>query len=149
MNPTLENTLVLIPARGGSKGVPHKNKKPFANGKSLVERTIETALSVFPPSQIVLSTDDLEILKKVLSTESVNHPQPPLSFRISGLSVDTPFVIKVKKMACRSLKGKGANTGLRVIYAYHPQEQHIQLIEIYFKADQENEDRARILKHFS
>ena len=93
--------------------------------------------------------DDLEILKKVLSTESVNHPQPPLSFRISGLSVDTPFVIKVKKMACRSLKGKGANTGLRVIYAYHPQEQHIQLIEIYFKADQENEDRARILKHFS
>ncbi len=64
MNPTLENTLVLIPARGGSKGVPHKNKKPFANGKSLVERTIETALSVFPPSQIVLSTDDLEILKQ-------------------------------------------------------------------------------------
>ncbi|MEY3237244.1 MAG: hypothetical protein RI883_1345 [Bacteroidota bacterium] len=64
MNPTLENTLVLIPARGGSKGVPNKNKKSFAKGKSLVERTIETALTVFSPSKIVLSTDDDELLKQ-------------------------------------------------------------------------------------
>jgi N-acylneuraminate cytidylyltransferase len=67
MNPTLENTLVLIPSRGGSKGVPNKNKKPFAKGKSLVERTIETALSVFDPKKIVLSTDDKEILTQGLT----------------------------------------------------------------------------------
>lgn len=92
--------------------------------------------------------EDFEVLKKVLATESISHPQPPLSFRISGLDVEKPLIIKVKKFACKSLKGRGANTGLRVIYAYHQEEQLIQFIELYFKADDPNEDRERILKYF-
>jgi mRNA-degrading endonuclease RelE of RelBE toxin-antitoxin system len=92
--------------------------------------------------------EDLEVLKKVLATEGVNHPQPPLSFRIPGIGFEKPSIVKIKKFACRSLKGRGANTGFRVIYAYHQEEQLIQFIELYFKADDENEDRDRILKYF-
>jgi CMP-N,N'-diacetyllegionaminic acid synthase len=58
MKATIENTLVLIPARKGSKGVPGKNSKPFTNGISLTERAIQTALEVLPSKSVVLSTDD-------------------------------------------------------------------------------------------
>jgi hypothetical protein len=36
-----------------------------------------------------------------------------------------------KKLACRSLKGKGVASGIRVIYAYFEQEDVIELVEIY------------------
>lgn len=67
MLPTIQNTLVLIPARAGSKGVPKKNAKPFANGKSLTVRAVELALTVFDQSQIVISTDDQELLAQTKS----------------------------------------------------------------------------------
>ena len=92
--------------------------------------------------------DDLKILEKVLATEGTTHPQAHLSYRIPSLGFESPPIIKVKKFACKSLKGKGANTGFRIIYAYYPQKQLIQFIEIYLKADQENEDKGRILRHF-
>lgn len=46
------------------------------------------------------------------------------------------------------MKGKGAASGIRIIYAYNEKEDIIEFIEIYFKGDKENEDRERILKHF-
>lgn len=64
--------------------------------------------------------------------------------RISGLSIEYPEIYKARKFACRSLKGKGVNSGIRVIYAYHSEEDIIEFIEIYFKGDKLNEDRDRI-----
>ncbi len=52
---------------------------------------------------------------------------------------------KVKKIACKSLKGRGVKSGFRLIYAYFPIEQKIVFIEIYFKANQANENRQRIV----
>jgi len=52
---------------------------------------------------------------------------------------------KVKKFQCKSLKGRGAKSGVRVIYAYLPDEQKIVFLEIYFKTDQENEKKERII----
>lgn len=53
--------LYIIPARGGSKGIPRKNIKPLA-GKPLVAYTIECARGAgAPDSHIILSTDDEEI----------------------------------------------------------------------------------------
>lgn len=88
---------------------------------------------------------DITIVKQVLAVEP--KERPPFSYRIDGLGIQT-CIIKVRKMACRSLKGKGANTGLRVVYAHFEEEQKIVLIELYFKGDKEKEDRDRILKHF-
>lgn len=52
--------LVVIPARGGSKGVPKKNIKPL-NGKPLIHYSIEAARQVFNDKDIIVSTDDPEI----------------------------------------------------------------------------------------
>jgi CMP-N,N'-diacetyllegionaminic acid synthase len=52
--------LGLIPARGGSKGVPKKNIKLLGK-KPLIEYTIDGAKNSKLISQIVISTDDQEI----------------------------------------------------------------------------------------
>jgi len=65
--------------------------------------------------------------------------------RISGLPFKFPEIYKVRKFACRALKGRGAASGLRLIYAYFRDQDAIELVEIYFKGDKENEDRDRIL----
>ncbi len=67
---------------------------------------------------------------------------------IAGLGKTRLPVFKVRKFACRSLKGRGARTGLRLIYAFDEAKDRIELIEIYFKSDQENEDRARIRSYY-
>jgi len=84
---------------------------------------------------------DLVVLKKVI--ELMPTERPPFSMRIAGLKTDR-YVVKVRKIACRSLKGKGSNTGLRLVYAWLEAEKRIVLIELYHKSDQENEDRERI-----
>jgi len=52
--------LGLIPARGGSKGIPRKNIRPIA-GKPLIAWTIEVALRAARLDAVVVSTDDAEI----------------------------------------------------------------------------------------
>lgn len=56
--------LVIIPARGGSKGIPHKNIKPL-NGKPLIHYTIDEAREIVGDDDICISTDDPEIIKCV------------------------------------------------------------------------------------
>jgi len=68
--------------------------------------------------------------------------------QIPGLGFEKPKVYKARKFACRSLKGKGVHSGIRVIYAYIQEEDKIELTEIYYKGDKENEDRKRIEKHY-
>ncbi len=65
--------------------------------------------------------------------------------RIAGLGIEEPKVYKAKKFACKSLKGKGAQSGIRVIYSYLSTGDVVEFIEIYYKGDKENEDRARIV----
>ena len=67
---------------------------------------------------------------------------------IPDLEIEVPRIYKAKKFTCRSLKGKGAYSGIRVIYAYFEEKDRIELIEIYYKGDKENEDRGRILRHY-
>ena len=52
--------LALIPARGGSKGIPRKNIRQFCN-KPLLQWSIDAALSAKCVDRVVVSTDDLEI----------------------------------------------------------------------------------------
>ena len=57
-------TLVVIPARGGSKGIPHKNIKPL-NGKPLICYSIDVARQFTSDENICVTTDDDEIIKVV------------------------------------------------------------------------------------
>lgn len=89
--------------------------------------------------------EDLEVVRKVLRVEP--NERPPFSFRISDLGIES-CVIKVKKIACKSLKGRGVNSGLRLVYAFFEEEHRIVFIELYHKNNKENEDRERIQNNF-
>lgn len=69
-------------------------------------------------------------------------------FLISNLGIASPKIYKARKFTCKSLKGKGAASGIRVIYAYFEEEDIIEFIEIYYKGNKKNEDRDRIIKHY-
>lgn len=60
---------------------------------------------------------------------------------ISGIQVGSPVIYKVIKFACRSLPGRGAKSGLRLIYAHWEEKDRVDLIQLYFKSDQETEDK--------
>lgn len=60
------NILVVIPARGGSKGLPGKNIKPLL-GKPLIYWSIDAARSIVSDEDICVSTDCQEI------TDVVEH----------------------------------------------------------------------------
>ena len=55
------NILAIIPARGGSKGIPNKNSLLF-DGKTLVDYSIETAIESKLINKIIVSSDDNNIL---------------------------------------------------------------------------------------
>jgi hypothetical protein len=89
--------------------------------------------------------EDIEVVKKDLNDEP--GESPPFSYRIDNLGIST-CIIKVKKIACKSLKGRGVNSGLRLVYAYYESDCKITFIELYHKNDKENEDRRRIIENF-
>lgn len=60
----MENILVVIPARGGSKGVPRKNIK-LLNEKPLIYYSIDAARSITKDENICVTTDDDEIIECV------------------------------------------------------------------------------------
>lgn len=64
--------LIIIPARGGSKGVPRKNIK-LLKGIPLIHYTIKAAQKLFDNALICVSTDDEEI-KKVAEQTSLVVP---------------------------------------------------------------------------
>ena len=68
--------------------------------------------------------------------------------QIAGLKIDEPKIYKAKKFACKALKGKGVQSGIRVIYAHFSTEDVIEFVEIYYKGDKENEDKGRITEHY-
>jgi N-acylneuraminate cytidylyltransferase/CMP-N,N'-diacetyllegionaminic acid synthase len=55
-----KNRIALIPARGGSKGLPHKNIR-LLGGKPLIAWTIEAAIQSTSFAHVVVSTDDPNI----------------------------------------------------------------------------------------
>ena len=63
---------------------------------------------------------------------------------IPGLGIEYPKIYKARKFACKSLKGTGSKSGIRIIYAYYPEEDKIEFIEIYFKGDKKGEDKNHL-----
>lgn len=81
--------LVVIPARGGSKGLPGKNIKKLM-GKPLIHYTIEAARALFRDEQIIVSTDDLDI-KSCAEQTGLNVP----FIRPAELATDTASTVEV------------------------------------------------------
>ena len=79
----INDTLFIIPARGGSKGLPRKNILPI-NGKPMICYTIDAARGVTSDENICVSTDDLEI-KQVVEGYGLKVP----FIRPAELATDT------------------------------------------------------------
>lgn len=60
----INDVLIVIPARGGSKGIPGKNIKPLV-GKPLIEYSIDVARQLVPDEHICVTTDSDEIIRVV------------------------------------------------------------------------------------
>ena len=86
----MEKILAIIPARGGSKGIPNKNIKLF-NGKPLIQWTIESALKSKSIDQVVVSTDSSKILNlsDKLGADTILRPK-----NISGDKSTTESAVK-------------------------------------------------------
>ena len=83
------DVLIIIPARGGSKGIPRKNIKSL-NGKPLIYYAIDTARAITTDDNICVSTDDVEI-KSVVETYGLEVP----FLRPKELSTDTAGTYEV------------------------------------------------------
>ena len=120
--------------------------KPFEEIVYLKE--FETDLKKLKKKWKTLPDDLHTFVKRQLNLFHKHNIDNHSVLRISNLGIDYPKIYKAKKFACRSLKGKGANTGIRVIYAYFEDKDQIEFIEIYYKGDKENEDRERINRYY-
>ncbi|MDE6205919.1 MAG: acylneuraminate cytidylyltransferase family protein, partial [Duncaniella sp.] len=63
------STLYIIPARGGSKGIPGKNIKTIA-GHPLIHYSVEVARRLAPDSHVIVSTDD-DAIRAVVENEGL------------------------------------------------------------------------------
>lgn len=84
----MTNKLIVIPARKGSKGLPNKNKLCLGN-IPLIQWSINHALECFPEFDLLISTDDLEIIK-ICSDLDVKY-----QIREEFLASDTALMVDV------------------------------------------------------
>lgn len=107
------------------------------------QKDLKRLLKKFPTLE-----EDLETAKRnaieLYHLKNINNQSV---FPIPDFCNDEILVCKVKKFACKSLKGRGVMSGIRIIYAYLVAASKVDFIEIYFKGEKENEDRERIKEY--
>ena len=93
---------VIIPARKNSKGLPGKNLKHLA-GKPLIDYTINTALKLFKPEDIILTSDSEDILErgKLTGINTILRPKE--------LATDSSQIIDTILHAANSCSSKQGN----------------------------------------
>jgi len=71
-----KKVITIIPARGGSKGIPGKNKRIFID-KPLISWSIEHALKINIIDEIIVTTDDEELIdiSKLYDVKIVKRPK--------------------------------------------------------------------------
>lgn len=95
-----ERVIAVIPARGGSKGVPHKNLVPLG-GKPLVVWSIEVAQSVDLIDRVIVSTDDDAIAAVALQHGAEVYRRP------ARLASDAALVIDALRDLIDTVRAEG------------------------------------------
>lgn len=113
----MSNNYVVVPARGGSKGIHKKNLSEVLN-KKLVIRSMVHGQSLAEKNNIILSTDSLEIISEVknffnisdyeFEPNTINRfGQFRLHFRDDSLSCDQTLITEVLFEINKLLKQSG------------------------------------------
>ena len=106
------------------------------------ERDMKRLLKKYGTLEEDLSTFISATLRLLASGEY--SPEPLGLFPIGGREVSGKGFFVAKKFACRSLKGTGSSSGIRIVLRWLPDPGEIHLIEIYHKNEKEVEDLERI-----
>jgi mRNA-degrading endonuclease RelE of RelBE toxin-antitoxin system len=89
--------------------------------------------------------EDIEIAKKnAIELYHIHKIDNNSVEPIPNFCTQELIICKIKKFACKSLRGRGVQSGVRIIYAYYVLNHTVDFIEIYFKGEAENEDKERI-----
>jgi N-acylneuraminate cytidylyltransferase/CMP-N,N'-diacetyllegionaminic acid synthase len=106
----MENkNIAIIPARGGSKGIPRKNIKKLG-GKPLIAYTIETAIKTKCIDRTIVSTDDPEIAE-IAKNYGVEVP----FLRPSYLAEDDVPVLPVVQHSVKELEKENYKPDIVVV----------------------------------
>lgn len=93
--------IAIIPARGGSKGLPGKNIK-LLNGKPLIAYTIEAALKSKRISRVIVSTDDEEIARiSIQYGAEVPFLRPDFLATDTAMAVDN-YIYTIERLSAES-----------------------------------------------
>lgn len=106
-----ERVIAVIPARGGSKALPHKNIAPLG-GRPLIVWSIEVARSVDLIDRIIVSTDDDAIAAVAREHGAEVYRRPP------HLATDVALVINALRNLIETLMSEGETA--RVIVLLEP-----------------------------
>ncbi len=128
--------LAIIPARGGSKGLPGKNIKELM-GKPLIAYTIEAALNSSVISRVIVSTDD----EKIASVAKKYGAEVPY-IRNSELASDSASAIDVYIDAIQRLEIENKTDPFMVLLPTVPFRTSKNIDEAY---DLFNKKKARTL----
>lgn len=89
--------------------------------------------------------DDFDVAKNnVIELFHVHDIDNQSVFIIPEMNNEKIKIYKMRKFACKALKGRGVQSGIRIIYVYYLESATVTFLEIYFKGDKENEDKHRI-----
>lgn len=69
--------------------------------------------------------------------------------QVPGYTLKNVQIWKIKKFACRAIKGRGCNSGIRIVYAYFPEEKKVEFIELYYKGNKDNMDYERAKEYLN
>lgn len=105
----MAETVAIVTARGGSKGIPGKNIAPLG-GKPLIAWTIAAALGAKSVARTVVSTDDAAIAEAALAAGA----EVPF-LRPAELATDTSSHLSVILHAIEWLRGDGGEPDLLVL----------------------------------
>jgi N-acylneuraminate cytidylyltransferase len=109
--------IAIIPARGGSKGIPNKNLAEV-NGQSLVSRAIKSAVRSGVVDFVVVSSDDRSILDAATAAGAIAIPRP------TDLATDTAAIEDAVSHALRKfLEDNQAPTTLVLLQPTSPLRQ--------------------------
>ncbi len=94
--------------------------------------------------------DDIQVAKKnAIELFHIKNIDNNSVEPIPNFCTDELKVCKIKKFACKALKGCGVQSGIRIIYAYYTLTNTVDFIEMYFKGESENEDKEKIKDYLS
>ncbi len=128
--------MAIIPARGGSKGVPRKNIK-LLGGKPLIAYTIESARSAGSIDRVILSTDDEEIARVARkSGAEVPFMRPQELARDDSLAIDS-YIYTIDKLNSEDVKQYDEFVVLQPTSPFRTAEDIDKAVELFYekKAD--------------